>query len=89
MLKDKRVYIRILMTCNRNGIMFYNYSPDADIIVSTCSDWEELYPNNESLLDDTAVHIEFIVNKHDGTKYVDIRERHMWRIIGRKREYIT
>lgn len=61
MLKDKRVSIRIYMN-NRIDRSMYSHSPYANIMVSSYTNWDELYSNREGAYGYT-VRIEFITNK--------------------------
>lgn len=86
MLKDKRVSIRIYMKDDRIDRM-YAYSRDANIIVSTYTNWDELYANREDAYGYT-VRIEFITNKESGIKCMNTYKWHNNRYLGCKRKYI-
>lgn len=87
MLEDKHVGIEIYMIHERIDLMHYNYSPDADIIVSTYTEWDKLYPKNNQAID-TIVRVEFISNKTSGIKRTETYKWWNGRYLGRKREYI-
>lgn len=87
MLKDKRVGIEIFMIHERIDLMHYNYNEDADIIVTTYTEWNGLHPKtNEET--GTGVRIEFITNKTSGVKRTETYKWFNGRYLGSKREYI-
>ena len=87
MLKDKRVSIRIYMKDDKIDRM-YAYSPDdADIIVSSYTNWDELYANREGEYGYT-VRIEFTTNKKSGINCMNTYTWYNNRYLGCKRKYI-
>lgn len=65
----------------------YSYSPYANIIVSSYTNWDELYSNREGAYGYT-VRIEFITNKKSGTKCMTTYKWYNNRYLGCKRKYI-
>ena len=87
MLKDKRVGIETYMLHDKIDIMHYNYNENADIIVSTHTEWGNLFHKSDQE-SGTGVHVEFITNETNGIKRTETYKWWNGRYLGRKREYI-
>ena len=90
MLEDKRVDIEIYMVHDKIDMCHYNYNMDADFIVKTYTDWDELYPSKgpSPNLSDTCLHIEFITNEYSGVKRMEIDKWDRGHYLGHKRKYV-